>query len=217
VKSHAIVIAWLGVCCGGCPAEAAEDLREARQDLKQAGRELGQAAAKTAVGVDETAKRAGVRVSDHLEEAPADLDATRRIVDAAAETLVDPPDPPDSARLDDAIRCTPERCAIDRTLYDRTLANPYPLVSQVRIEAVSGAGALAGYRLVEVEPDSIPARLGFRAGDVIVAVDNIHLNRPPTTAMLTHLEDSDEITVTLERDGIRFDKTFVITPTNDPL
>lgn len=212
MQRHSIFIGLVLVVCGGCPAEADEDLQEAHQGLEQAGQELGQAARKTVTEVDAAAARAGVRVSAGIEQAREDLEATRRAIDMVADSVArEAPTQADTSRGPGAsIRCASERYEVERELYDDALANPLALAGQIRVEPVEGTGTTAGYRLAEIEAGSIAAQLGFVPGDVIVAVDGHHLNQAPSSEMLAELQAADEVTVTVERDGERFEKTIEI-------
>lgn len=194
------LLATLAVATG-CSSETQEDLHEA-------GKEIGDAAAKTAEEVDEAAQEAGSRVSAGIESAEQKVETVKD----AAQVLSDASPLPDRQAIEVGITCADEQYAIDRALYDELVANPLPLADDVRFEPVGVGEEMVGYRLTAVAAGSIPDRLGFRTGDVLLQVDHIALDEPPSTDLTAHLEQADEVRVTIERNGARVEKTFVVAP-----
>lgn len=80
--------------------------------------------------------------------------------------------------------------------------DPQSLASLVRIAPVREGGALRGYRLSPGENREQFERLGFRAGDLVVAVNGMPLSDPANAMRLYQLmRSAPEATFELQRDG----------------
>lgn len=80
--------------------------------------------------------------------------------------------------------------------------DPQSLASLVRIAPVRQAGELQGYRITPGENRQQFEQLGFRAGDLVVAVNGMPLSDPANAMRLYQLmRTASEATFELQRDG----------------
>jgi len=85
---------------------------------------------------------------------------------------------------------------------DRLYENPESLVDVVRISAVRDAGALRGYRVTPGRNAAEFAALGFRAGDLVTAINGMSLSDPSNTIRLYQtMRSATAASFELERDG----------------
>ncbi|MCA9650741.1 MAG: hypothetical protein H6712_31130 [Myxococcales bacterium] len=171
----------------------------------------------------------GVKDSQALQKTQAQLDKVKAELSDARRALADakarlqqlqqlrkqgadengdrPPLPPPG----DSIRCeTPERCTIERAYYDEVMGNPLRLLDQVRIVPWQVDGEMGGIKLFGIDEGSIPAALGLKGGDVVVAVGGQPLTSfndlmalgstlgPASRYELRLLRDGKELTVVME-------------------
>jgi hypothetical protein len=84
----------------------------------------------------------------------------------------------------------------------RSLANPETLSPPVRGVPVFQEGRVRGLRVLSVRPDSLYARLGVRAGDIVLRINGVTQDSPEHAleAYLREFETS-RIALDIERDG----------------
>ena len=93
------------------------------------------------------------------------------------------------------------------------LNNPEKLGKMVRAIPASKNGRFVGYRLSPRGKNSLFGELGLKAGDIVIAVNNIQIDRPEKGLnALQNLINADEITVTLLRDGSEITIQHRLTP-----
>jgi general secretion pathway protein C len=115
-------------------------------------------------------------------------------------------------RLDRYIRQVgPNQFLVHRRAVESNLKYLRPLLTQIRARPNLESGNLAGYRLSEVQPDSLFAKLGLRDGDVVSAVNGQDLNNAARTILLlASLRDQNSISVTVMRLGQPVQYSFSI-------
>jgi general secretion pathway protein C len=85
---------------------------------------------------------------------------------------------------------------------DRLYENPESLVDVIRISAVREGDTLRGYRLAPGEAAAEFRALGFRAGDVVTAVNGLPLSDPANTMRLYQtMRTATSATFAIERAG----------------
>jgi general secretion pathway protein C len=138
-----------------------------------------------------------LKISDELQPSHASMPA---------------PAPGRGLRLDRYIRqIGPNQFLVHRTAVERNLQNLRPLLAQIRARPNLESGKLAGYRLSEVQPDSLFAEMGLRDGDVVSAVNGQDLNNAARTILLlASLRDQSSISVTVMRLGQPVQYSFSI-------
>jgi general secretion pathway protein C len=97
----------------------------------------------------------------------------------------------------------PNRYVLDRSTLNNNLSNMAALFTQVRAIPNLGAdGQSNGFKLSEIQPDSLFQQIGLRDGDVLTGVSGQSLS-DPTKAMelLTTLRNQSSISVTVIRGG----------------
>ena len=139
-------------------------------------------------------------ISDELQPSHASMPA-------AAPTTV-----ARGLKLDRYIRqIGPNQFLVHRRAVERNLQNLRPLLAQIRARPNLESGKLAGYRLSEVQPDSLFAEMGLRDGDVVSAVNGQDLNNAARTILLlASLRDQSSISVTVMRLGQPVQYSFSI-------
>ena len=183
-----------------CSDTARDDLVDVGEALGRAGEALDAAIRQTAQDAEPHAKEAGREVMESFADAKAKLKAAGAAIDDDPATT-----PEGEAKLDpDAVTCTDERYAVSREVAERVADAPMALALEAGVEETD-----RGTRVTEVQPGGILARLGLRAGDVIVGVSGLDLAGPMDRPLHERLE-SDEVTVAIERDGKRIDKRISI-------
>ena len=119
---------------------------------------------------------------------------------AAAPVVVHgPPPSPDSPVV-----------VISRNVLDRELGDFASLADQVTL----AQGPRGGFRLVNIRSGSFVERIGLRAGDVLLRVDNRPINAvEDASAAYAWLRVTDHFTVDLVREGRPVKLRYVVTPT----
>lgn len=80
-------------------------------------------------------------------------------------------DAPELPPVGNSIRCeSRERCVIDRPYFDLVMASPLRLLDQMRIMPWQKDGEMRGIKLFGIDEGTIPAALGLKGGDIVVAV-----------------------------------------------
>jgi type II secretory pathway component PulC len=166
-----------------CPEDAKEDLRAAADAARRAGEKLEDAAEKTTVAVEEKIEVAANRAENVAE---------------AARDIADPEAADEEAAA--AISCKGERCTIESSEWDKLVANPLTVASQVSVSPQANAG-VTRWRIDDVRDGSACERLGLREGDIVLRVNGEALGDPPRATLLDELEKANEVVLELERDG----------------
>lgn len=127
-----------------------------------------------------------------LRTATATLQAAARTLERRATTVnildVIPPAPPAPPALAPAPGCTGDgHCTLSRRELERLLNDPAELSRQLRILPSVKDGQPRGLKLYALRPDSLPAALGFKNGDLLTAV-NSHSLLDSERALLAYSE-----------------------------
>jgi general secretion pathway protein C len=104
------------------------------------------------------------------------------------------------------ISCNGSSCEIERSLVERTLANPVVLAATARVSP--GAG---GLRLEAIQRGSLLAQLGLQPGDVVRSVNKMELSSPENMLdILIKLRHASQLSVAVERQGTRLTLDYTI-------
>jgi general secretion pathway protein C len=91
---------------------------------------------------------------------------------------------------------------VSRNEVDKALANLNDVLTQARAVPNFENGQPAGYKLFQIVPGSIYAKLGLRDGDVINALNGEPINDPGKAfAMLSALKEMNHLELGVKRDG----------------
>jgi len=94
------------------------------------------------------------------------------------------------------------RYEIDRSAISRVLANPAQLAMSVRVVPHFRNGKAAGFKLFAIRPRSFFAKLGWKNGDVVVAINGMSLTSPSMAlSIYTKLRSVSTIAVDILRRG----------------
>jgi general secretion pathway protein C len=100
-------------------------------------------------------------------------------------------------------------------LRQEIMNNPTRLMEVVRTMPVMDHGKLTGYRIYPASNPSVFNQLGLKAGDVVTAVNGIPLTDPAQSMrVLSTLKTSDQISVSLLRNGQQQTQVLQIPPTS---
>lgn len=116
-----------------------------------------------------------------------------------------------AGELDAMISCDEDACHVSQTLIDTLLTNPDVLLNDpTRLRQEVKKGEVLGMKFTGVSAGSLADRLGFKNGDVIVAVDGLPFRTPEEfIAVAAAIFDADEVTVTTQRDHKLTDHVFM--------
>jgi general secretion pathway protein C len=97
----------------------------------------------------------------------------------------------------------PNRYVLDRSTLNNSLSNMAALFTQVRaVPNLGPDGQSHGFKLSEIQPDSIFQQIGLRDGDVLTGVSGQTVGDPAKAMeLLTTLRNQNSISVTVMRDG----------------
>ncbi len=99
-------------------------------------------------------------------------------------------------------RADAQTTELARSYRERLYEDPQSLSSVVNVAAVRDDGSLRGYRVNPGRDREQFAQLGFKAGDLVLAVNGVNLDNPANTMVLyTGLRDASEAVFEIERDG----------------
>jgi general secretion pathway protein C len=119
---------------------------------------------------------------------------------AAAAPLQDPRREAPTER--ERLQTPREASAVAARYRDRLYDNPESLVDVVRVSAVREGDALLGYRIAPGKSAAEFAALGFRAGDLVTAINGLSLSDPANTMRLYQaMRSASSASFELERDG----------------
>jgi hypothetical protein len=77
----------------------------------------------------------------------------------------------DELDLDRILSCEDGRCTITRAGLEQLLANPARLATQARLVPSLRDGVAEGFKIYGIRRNTLPARLGFENGDLVVAIN----------------------------------------------
>ena len=84
---------------------------------------------------------------------------------------------------------------------------------QPRIVPAFRDGVATGFKLFQIRPDSIYARVGIQNGDVIRRLNGFDINSPDKALeAYSKLREANHIEVEIERNGSLITKTYDLTP-----
>ena len=96
----------------------------------------------------------------------------------------------------------PERQQLAANYREQLYSDPQSLAGLVSISAVQSDGGLKGYRVAPGRDAEQFTALGFKAGDIVTAVNGYTLSDPTNTVRLYQLmRDATDATFEIERDG----------------
>jgi general secretion pathway protein C len=97
----------------------------------------------------------------------------------------------------------PNRYVLDRSTLDSNLNNLPSLFTQMRaIPNLGPDGQSHGFKLSEIQPDSIFQQIGLRDGDILTGVGGQNVGDPAKAIqLLNSLRDQNSISLTVMRDG----------------
>lgn len=99
-------------------------------------------------------------------------------------------------------RSDPETTRLAQGFRDTLYSNPQSLAKLVRVGAVRRDGALLGYRVSPGQQADQFAQLGFKAGDMVTAVNGIKLDNPANTMQLYNaMRSAGEVVFEVERNN----------------
>lgn len=114
---------------------------------------------------------------------PSDLDSQLGALRAAVPSAASAAQPEGAALVIDK-RADQDATALASSYRDQLYQNPQSLAELVRIAAVREGGELRGYRLTPGRDRAQFEQLGFRTGDLVVAVNGMPLSDPANTMRL---------------------------------
>jgi general secretion pathway protein C len=97
----------------------------------------------------------------------------------------------------------PNRYVLDRSTVNNNLSNMAALFTEIRAVPNLGAdGASHGFKLSEIQPDSIFQQIGLRDGDILTGVGGQNVGDPAKAIQLLNgLRSQSSISLTVMRDG----------------
>jgi len=116
------------------------------------------------------------------------------------------PGPNSSERAPSSVSATSatqaERQRLAANYREQLYIDPQSLASLVSISAVQSDGGLKGYRMAPGREAAQFTALGFKAGDIVTAVNGYSLSDPTNTVRLYQvMRDATDATFEIERDG----------------
>ena len=91
---------------------------------------------------------------------------------------------------------------IDQSLRDKVLANPMAVATGARIVPSVKNGKPNGFKMYAIRPSSVYAKIGFRNGDTVQAINGYELSTPDKALeVYTKLKDASNLSVTITRRG----------------
>jgi general secretion pathway protein C len=100
---------------------------------------------------------------------------------------------------------------VDRAVVTQMLANPRAATRGARIVPSVKDGKPNGFKLYAVRPTSVYARIGFKSGDTIHAINGFELNTmDKALEVYTKVREASSLSVTLTRRGKPFTLDYTI-------
>ncbi|MCG8425452.1 MAG: hypothetical protein MJE77_46840 [Proteobacteria bacterium] len=108
-----------------------------------------------------------------------------------------------SAMIDEGVKKIDDNnYEIDESLRSKVLSNPMSVARGARIVPSVKNGKPNGFKLYAIRPSSVYAKIGFRNGDTIHAINGYDLTTPDKALeVYTKLKDAGNLSVTLTRRG----------------
>lgn len=106
----------------------------------------------------------------------------------------------------------PGRFAIPETTVESLLSDLPSLLKQARAVPVNGPNRnLAGFRIIEIKPNSIFEKIGIQNGDIVKRVNDEDLDSlEKGMRLFTALRNEKTISIDIERNGTRLNYTYEI-------
>lgn len=102
------------------------------------------------------------------------------------------------------------RSVVEKLVADPGLLSIYGDLVPIR-EGSAECSGMIGYRVENTLKGGVIRRLGFHDGDLITAIDGVHLeSRRAARRALSGVEGADQVTVTIVRNDKTLQKTFLI-------
>lgn len=99
-------------------------------------------------------------------------------------------------------RLAPNRFLLTRATVNNNLNNMAPLLTQMRAVPNIQNGAANGFRLSEIQPDSIFERIGLQDGDLVTSINGQPVGNPAKAlALMQTLQGQSSITLNIIRNG----------------
>ncbi|MGH7880287.1 MAG: PDZ domain-containing protein, partial [Candidatus Binataceae bacterium] len=103
------------------------------------------------------------------------------------------------------------RFAVDRSTLNNNLQNVAPLFTQIRAIPNVQNGAANGFRLSEIQPNSIFQQIGLQDGDLLSAVNGQPVGDPAKAmSMMQSLRNQSSITLSVVRNGAPTQLQYII-------
>lgn len=202
-------------CLAACTPEDSQELAEhayrsagagvdrAREELERAGAEIE--AARERYEIDERVAEAQQRLERGLDETASAFD---ELAKEGAEQVAERVGYQPIEGAAESIHCEALRCEMDSELVERLADQPRQLVREARLMPAKGATG-DGLRLSRIREGSIPALLGLRDGDILLAINGASLSSFDAMREVSDaLVGGDEAELVFERDGER--ETLVV-------
>jgi len=175
---------------------AVSELHDARIELQASAADLRTATA-TLQEAARTLERRATTVNI-LDMMPPPPPSPPMLAMPPVPSMPDMPDMPDLA-----VDCTGEgRCTIARGELERLLENPAQLTRQARIMPSVKDGVTRGLKLYGIRPNSLPRALGFKNGDLLVAINDQSMTTPEhALEAYAALRKADTLKFAIDRKG----------------
>jgi general secretion pathway protein C len=106
------------------------------------------------------------------------------------------------AEMDRGIHCTDGRCEVERSFFDKMLANIAALATSARLVPSFADGRPNGFKLYAIRPGSLFARLGLENGDTITRVNGRSFATPDEAlAIYVSLRSTSAFKIEIKRRG----------------
>ncbi len=100
---------------------------------------------------------------------------------------------------------------VSRSLINRLLANPYELLSKVRLIPYMKDGNPVGFRVIHLKKDNVLAELGVKNNDIVVSVNDIPIrNVGDVTNAIQSLMNSSTVSVEVLRKGKKIKLEYLV-------
>jgi general secretion pathway protein C len=109
---------------------------------------------------------------------------------------------PLDGEIDRGVRCSGQRCEIDRPLIDKLLANTTMLATSARFVPSIKDGRPNGFKLYAIRPSSVFGKIGLQNGDTVKAINGLEMSTPDQAlGVYTKVRTASHLTVQVERRG----------------
>ena len=91
---------------------------------------------------------------------------------------------------------------IDKTDFNNALSNMGPILTQARVVPYFANGKIGGYKIFNIKPTGIFAKLGLKNGDIIKSINGNSLSSPEKALqMFQYLKTEDSFEIVIKRYG----------------